>query len=89
MLARNHKKENQPYTLKLTLSPNRRSFTAVGAYIDIFPALENLPAEMNIFFMMPYFFERLAFQISKGMLRIFIKAAWNNESIPRYYGCMP
>ena len=74
---------------QLSAFPYFGSFTAISTYVNILSSFQNSCTEFFILAILPYFFERLLFEIAKPVLCIFIKATWSNKPIPRNYGVMP
>src|SRR6185312_14914826 len=73
----------------ILISPDFRAFAAIGADVDIFPALQHLPAEFHIAVVMPDLSERFALEIAQGMLRIFVKTTRHYQPVPGDDGRMP
>ena len=69
--------------------PDLHAFAAVSANVYIFSAFEYLCSEMNILFIVPYFFEWLSLQITHTMRGIFVETAGHYKPVPGNYCRMP
>ena len=71
------------------LTPHFHAFGAVGADVNIFPALQNACPEVFVVFILPQLFKALLFEIAKLVLGILVKTAWNHSPVPGDHRVMP
>jgi hypothetical protein len=62
---------------KSVILPHPCTFAAIGANVNILPALQYPASEIYIFTVMPDILERLALQITQPVLGIFIETTGN------------
>src|SRR5882762_7885296 len=71
------------------ICPNGGAFAAIGANVDVFTALQDLPAKFHIFFVVPDLLEGFAFEVAQRMLCILVEAAGYDQSVPGDNGGVP